>query len=161
MFRLIKFLIYLPLLVYLSSYSAVAKEINTSNSPILFSAEKLTYNQKKNRVEAQGNVEITQGKRILIADSVFYEEQRNLVTAEGNVTLLEPSGDVLFAKSMELSGDLKEGVIRDLQIRFSDNSRLAAKGATRKFGNKTTINYAVYSPCNNCGNRRGKEPFWK
>ena len=161
MFKLVKFVTYTALLVYLSSYWAVAKEISSSNSPILFSAETLTYNDKKNRVEALGNVEITQGKRILMADSVFYEEQRNLVTAEGNVTLLEPSGDVLFAKSMQLSGDLKEGVIRDLQIRFADNSRLAAKGATRKFGNETAINYAVYSPCNDCGNRRGKEPFWQ
>ena len=75
MFKLVKFVTHTALLVYLSSYWAVAKEISSSNSPILFSAETLTYNDKKNRVEALGNVEITQGKRILMADSVFYEEQ--------------------------------------------------------------------------------------
>ena len=50
MFRSVKFATYLALLVYLSSYWAVAKEISSSNSPILFSAETLTYNDKKKTI---------------------------------------------------------------------------------------------------------------
>ena len=119
-------------------------------TPILITADRLSHDRELGVVMASGNVEISQLDRVLLADTVSYNERDDIVTASGNVSLVEPTGDVLFADYMELSGDLKEGIIRQLRIRLADNARIAAAGGRRTDGNRTEMTNAVYSPCESC-----------
>src|SRR3546814_14769632 len=70
-----------------------------------------------------GNVEISQSDRVLLADKVTYDINADVVTAEGNVTLIQPGGDTVSAEFVELTGDLKEGFIRDIRVLLADNTR--------------------------------------
>ncbi|MEO1059765.1 MAG: LptA/OstA family protein, partial [Actinomycetota bacterium] len=88
-------------------------------------------------VVASGNVEISQGDRILRADRVTYNQRTDIVTATGNIVLAEPSGEVIFADYAELQGDLADGFVRDLGILFTDNSRVAANAGLRRAGRVT------------------------
>jgi LPS-assembly protein len=86
----------------------------------------VTYDSRNKITRATGNVEAVQAGRRVVADTVMYDEVRNVVTAEGNVTLYEPSSEVVSGKSIELSGDLKSGVVEDLHAILADGSRLTA-----------------------------------
>ena len=118
--------------------------------PVLFKADQLRHERKLDIVVARGNVEITQGDRILRANTVTYNQKTDILTATGNVILLEPNGDVIFAEFAELSGDIKDGIVENIRILMSDDARVAAVGGRRIDGNVMEMRKVVYSPCRKC-----------
>ena len=138
-----------------------AQQADSRKSPVILQADELIHDSNNGIVIASGNVEAAQGERVLLADRITYNERTDTVTATGNVTLLEPSGDVLFADHMELKDEMKNGLIRDLRIILSDGSRIAANGAVRVGGNRTEMSKAVFSPCPICDEHPGESPLWQ
>lgn len=128
---------------------------------ILFSATTVNYNEQTAIVEAQGNVEIVVGERIVRADSIIYNRTTGQVLAQGNIALLQPDGTVLFSDSMELSDDLRNGVINQLRLRLPDDARLAAVAGTRQDGTVNTLYRAVFSPCAPCADDPAAAPLWQ
>src|SRR5260221_3911159 len=112
---------------------------------VLISADQMTYDQTLGIVVASGHVEVAQGNQTLVADNLTYNEKNKTVTASGHVSLVDPSGNVAFADYMQLTDDLKEGVIRDIRVLLSDRSRIAANSAVRTGGNRTDFSKGVFS----------------
>jgi LPS-assembly protein len=133
----------------------------TTGSPAVIQADEITHDQELGNVVAKGNVEITQNDRILFAKSVSYNQKTNTVTASGNVVVLEPNGDTFFADYVELTDDMREGVIEQIRILLADDSRFAAAHGRRKGGNQTTLTRAVYSPCKVCEDNPERAPLWQ
>lgn len=129
--------------------------------PAVLKADELTYDQELDIVTASGHVEIAQGDRILRADTVSYNRRANLITASGNVTLLEPTGDVVFADYVELTDDFKSGVIQNFRAVMADQARLAAVSARRADGRLTAARKAIYSPCDLCKTDPTRAPIWQ
>ncbi len=127
--------------------------------PILMTADELQFDDELGIATAKGNVEISQGDRVLLADMVTYNQRDDVVTASGNVILLEPTGEVMFAEYAELSDDMREGFLRGFSLLLEDNSRLAAVIAQRRGGVETRLNQAIYSACRDCVGFDG-EPLW-
>ncbi len=132
-----------------------------AEGPVLFKADALRYDRELGIVVATGHVEFTRSDTILLADTVTYNEREDTATASGDVKLLAPSGEVLFADYMALSGDLKDGLIRDLRARLTDNSRFAANGARRVGGVRNEMAKAVYTPCAACAAHPERPPVWQ
>lgn len=130
-------------------------------APALISADQVTYDETLGVVTASGAVEIAQEGRVLLADSVSYNLRSNVVTASGNVSLLEPSGEVLFADFVELTDNLREGFVRDIRMLLTDRSRLAAVSGLRSGGNKTVLRKGVFSPCELCREDPTRAPLWQ
>ncbi|MGE0736507.1 MAG: LPS-assembly protein LptD, partial [Alphaproteobacteria bacterium] len=97
----------------------------------------------------------------LTADRVHYDQRNKIVRAFGNVAVSDPSGPTVFAEMVELTDDLKDGVIRQFGILFADKTRLAAADAERKEGQKTQMNKVVFSPCNLCADDPTRAPLWQ
>lgn len=135
--------------------------IQIGDDPALIDAAEITYDRDLRIITARGEVEIARGERILKADTVSYNVGTNLVTASGNLVLLEPTGEVVFAEYMELSGDLAEGFIQRLYFDFGDDIRLGAVTGSRSEDRLLTLNRAVYSACPICRDRPDKEPLWQ
>ena len=131
------------------------------NAPILFSADEITNDQELGIVTARGNVEILQGDRVLLADSVSLNRKTETVSARGNIKLLEPTGEVIFAEYLELTNELRDGVLEEIKILLTDNARLAGNGARRSGGNITELAKGVYSPCLLCKDDPSKAPLWQ
>lgn len=129
--------------------------------PAAFTADEVTYDDALGIVTAKGNVEITQGQRILLADTVTYNLKNEVVTASGNVSLLEPNGEVLFAEYAELTDDLAEGFIRGLRVLMTDDSRMVGTTAMRTQDNRTSVRNAVFSPCDLCREDPTRAPLWQ
>lgn len=128
---------------------------------VLLRADEVTYDQKAGIVTATGKVEIVHKKEILRANKVTYDEKKDVVTAAGNVVMLQPSGEVMFADHAEFTKGMKDGVVEGFRMLLSDNSRLAAAGGTRTGGVITTLNKAVYSPCDVCKKNPKHPPLWR
>ena len=124
-------------------------------------ADEINYDDELGTVVAKGKVEIIQGKRTLFANTVSYNQKTDTVSASGNIILHEPSGQVIFAEFVELTEELKNGIIKRIQILLEDKSRFAANSAIRRDGNKTRMYRAVYSPCHLCEKNSERPPLWQ
>ena len=131
------------------------------DSPAVFRADEVVVDEELGTVVATGNVEIYQAGRILLADSVTYNQREDTLSATGNVSITEPTGEVMFGEYVELTGDLRQGLIRDIRILLTDGSRIAALSAGRSNGDRTDMYKAVYSPCDICPDSVIKEPLWQ
>lgn len=107
---------------------------------------------------AKGDVVITYEQRTVKAARVVYDEETGEVTAAGGVTLRDPGGTVIYAERVQLTRDLEDGFIEGIQALLADGSHLAAREGRREGGNRNTLSYAVYSPCEICA---GEEPLWQ
>lgn len=132
------------------------------SEPTLLNADTVTFDDTAGLVTAEGNVELSQGERILLANSVTFNKKTNVVTATGNVRMLEPSGDVMFADYTELTKDMSEGFVQNLRTLTVDNARVAAnEGERTDQGRFLRMSRAVYSPCNLCAEDPTRPPIWQ
>ena len=129
-------------------------------SPSVLTSDTLTYDTENETVTASGNVEISTGKRRLLADEVRYDQRADKMRATGNVVLIEPNGDAIFGKEVEVTGDLQEGFVQAVGMLLEDDSRIAANRADRSGGNRVDFDRAVYSPCPLCENGESG-PLWQ
>ena len=147
--------------LFLMPALGLAQEPNSPGIPALLTADEVSYDETLGVVVASGHVEISQGQRLLLADTVTYNQRTNVVTASGNVSLLEPSGEVIFADYAELTDDMREGVVRSIRILLTDRSRFAAVSGWRSGGNRTEMRKAVFSPCELCEEDPTRAPLWQ
>lgn len=144
--------------------TALAQDVNIEaleSTPALITADELRYDETNGLVVAEGNVEIAQSGRILLCDKVVYNINEDVVTAEGNVTLIEPNGDIVSAPFVTMTGDLREGFIRDVRVLMADKTRIAAASGTRTGGNRTVFQKGVFSPCELCRDDPTRAPLWQ
>ncbi|WP_119678523.1 LPS-assembly protein LptD [Indioceanicola profundi] len=148
------------LLSLLLSTTALAQDLG-GGEPVLVSAGSIDYDDAAGIVTASGGVELAQGPRILLADSVRFSERTNIVVASGNVSILEATGEVIFADYVELSDGMKQGFVDQIRVLLSDNSRLAGAQGERVNGRFTRLEQAVYSPCALCEENPSRPPLWQ
>ncbi len=128
----------------------VATRPMDSNAPVSIEAQSVAYDKDNAIAVAIGNVVVVQGDYVLHADRVTYFQSRDRIEATGNVSVLQPTGDVYFADHVELRDDLKRGAAKALKARLYDNSLLASTSAKKINESLTVMNKAVYSPCKVC-----------
>lgn len=120
----------------------------SKDEPVLLEANDIHYDHENDVVTASGKVEVVQGETVLIADELIYDQQKNTVYARGNTSILEPSGNVVFADQIDLADDMKQGIIRHFSARLADGSLFAAASAHKIDENTFDLTKAVYSACN-------------
>ena len=113
---------------------------------MLFSADEVQYDEDLGLIVAKGNVELTQRDQILLADTVTYNQRTDTATASGHVSILQPTGDIVFADYVELHDNMREGFLQNVRMLLADRSRMAGNTARRVNGNRTEIRRGVYSP---------------
>ncbi|HXY98738.1 MAG TPA: LPS assembly protein LptD [Stellaceae bacterium] len=129
--------------------------------PVLFSADEVQYDSDLGLIVAKGHVELNQRDQILLADTVTYNQRTDTATASGHVSLLQPSGDIVFADYVELRDNMREGFLQNVRMLLADRSRLAGNTARRVEGNRTEIRRGVYSACDPCLEDPTQAPVWQ
>jgi LPS-assembly protein len=135
--------------------------LKDTDKPVLLSADEVTYDQENGLVVASGHVEISQNNKVLLADRVSYNERTRVVAADGNVSLMDESGNVIFADHVDVTDDLREGTISNIKLLLADRSRAAAASGRRYAGNYLELDKAVYSPCELCKDDPTRPPLWQ
>lgn len=138
----------------------ISTKSQIGDGSILLQADRATFDADTGIYTAEGNVEASYGNRKLTADMVSYDTRMNEVVASGNVVIIDASGTVLHASSIQLDGALETGLIETFGLLIGDNARLA--GASARRNKKTTeITRAIYSPCSVCKDERDGMPVWQ
>ncbi len=140
---------------------AEEKSFGKSDAPVLFTADEVQYDQDLGLVIAKGHVELNQRDQVVLADTVTYNQKTDTVTASGNVSLLEPTGDIIFADYVELHDNLRDGFIQDVRMLMADGSRMAGNTARRVNGTRIEARRTVYSACDLCKDDPSKAPLWQ
>lgn len=128
------------------------------DDPALYYANEQTYDADLGVLILRGKVELLYKGEILEADYVTYSEKADLVTASGNVRLRRPDGDITFGDYAELTGNMKEGFIRQAKAIMKDDAKVASV-EVRKFETRQEFDKASYTPCKICG--PGDTPTWQ
>ncbi|MDG2320622.1 MAG: LPS assembly protein LptD [Rhodospirillaceae bacterium] len=145
------------MIIWFSSFSAIA-QVEKTDPPTLILADEMQYDENTQIITATGNVEIEREGSILLAEKVTYNQETDTATANGNVTLVDDDGTVMFFEQAEITGDLKEGLAREVRVLLADSSRMAARFIRRREGNINELRRVVYSACDlNCDG----EPVWQ
>jgi LPS-assembly protein len=129
------------------------------SEPVVLTADEISYASEAAVVTARGNVELSQGERTLFTDLISYDIEAGTVRALGNIILLEPGGEAVFADALDLDDELRNGFVSGIGVLLADDTRLAAVGGVRRDGERTTLDRAVYSPCEVCAGDRA--PLWQ
>ena len=133
----------------------------SERGPVTFTAEEVEYDQNRALVVARGRVEAWQGDRVLRADEFTYDRNTGVATARGNVQLIEGDGQVVFADSVVLQNQFRDGVLEGLRGLLAQNGRVAAAGARRTDGNFFDLSRVVYSACDPCESDPLAPPIWQ
>ena len=131
------------------------------DQPATFSADEMTHDRDLGVITARGHVEVNHAGRTLLADTISYDQTNDIIRASGNVTLHMPTGEVMFADTMEVSGDLKNGLIENFRAVLADRSRFAANRAQLVNDETLTMDRAVYSPCEPCQDDPTRPLLWQ
>lgn len=141
---------------------AAAGEETPAQETVLFEADAVERDVEDGPIVATGDVTAYFGERYLRADKLIYDPATDIVIAEGNVAITDDSLETAFAGRVELTGDLRDGIIENFSALLANNMRLAADNATREQGARTRLSKAVYTACNVCNDEgEGKTPTWR
>src|SRR5205814_5280931 len=89
-------------------------------APVLFQADEVQYDDQLGLTVAKGHVEISQNGQVLLADTVSYNQHADTVTASGHVSLLQPTGEVVFADFMEMRDSMSTGFAQNVRMLLAD-----------------------------------------
>lgn len=131
------------------------------DTPVVFTADEVEFNQQTGVVTARGRVEAWQGERFVRADTFIHDRNTGVTILRGNVQLLEADGQVFYAEEAELADQFRDGVLREIRARLVQNARMAATGARRSGGEVTDLARVVYSACNLCETDPTRPPLWQ
>ncbi len=129
--------------------------------PIDFTADQVTYDSDRGIVRASGRVEAVRQDTQLFAETITYDQPNDIMTASGNVVIAEPTGETLFGDHVELTGDLKSGIVQDFRAILSDGARASGSKARLKDGNRTVARNGTYTPCALCAENPSRPPLWQ
>ncbi|MDZ4869670.1 MAG: LPS-assembly protein LptD [Alphaproteobacteria bacterium] len=160
-----------PILIPLASRAAADDPSETAGSggskevakptEVLIRADKMIYDANTSVVTAEGNVEVIYGPRTLSAEKLTYDQKTRVVIAEGNATIREANGTSLSGSRIEVTDDMRDGVIESLNVMIAGRGHLAAARATRSDGSVLTLEKAAYTTCKPCKEEPTKAPTWQ
>ncbi|GEO84549.1 MULTISPECIES: LPS-assembly protein LptD [Alphaproteobacteria] len=131
------------------------------DAKLLLAANELIYDRDAERVTAMGAVQINYGGYQMVARKVVYDQKTGRMTATGNIELIEPSGNRMYAETLDVTDNFAEGFVNALRIETTDNTRLAAESAERVNGTDMILHKGVYTACLPCADHPERPPLWQ
>ncbi|HEY0291965.1 MAG TPA: LPS-assembly protein LptD [Hansschlegelia sp.] len=131
------------------------------NARMLMEAKQLVYDYDKEIVTAVDGVDIYYDGRALQADRVSYDQKANRVHAYGHVKMTERNGDIVYGDEMDVTDDFRDGFISPLQVETTQRTRFAAAKGRRENGEVMVFDRGVYTACEPCRNNPDKPPLWQ
>lgn len=140
---------------------AAAYAAEAERAPILLQADEVVYDGNLGTVTASGHVEIADMVHVLRADSVIYNQNTDRLGAIGHVTLEDADGNIAFADTVDLTGDMREGALKGFWALIGSTGKLGAVSGTRREGRYTEATGVVFTPCTICVESGETEPLWQ
>jgi LPS-assembly protein len=145
-----------------TSVSVIARaQPATSNAPVAFTSDEVSYDKTGNIITASGHVRAIQNGQTLYADKVDIDRTTDVVTATGHVVIVQPDGQSVYAEHAVLTKGMKNAVMVGVAARLEQNARMIANGGRRTDGKIDELSKVVYSACNLCKSDPHAAPTWE
>ncbi|MGU3574848.1 LPS-assembly protein LptD [Brucellaceae bacterium C25G] len=131
------------------------------NARMLLQADELVYDRDVQTVVAQGAVQIEYDGNRLVADKVTYNQKTNRMTASGNVQIVEKDGNTIYTDEIDVTDDFRDGFVNGLRVETTDDTRFIAESAERSGGEITTFNNGIYTACQACEKNPDRPVLWQ
>ena len=131
--------------------------VNTK-APVDFEADSVSYNQKKNELNAKGNVVLKQDGMTVETDKITFNKTENVIKAPSEIKITTKDGTVAHTENGVLTGDLSAMTSGKTDVLFYEGSFMGAETMERKENGDAYLTDAVYTPCDRC---EGKAPLWQ
>ena len=132
-----------------------------ADAPMLVQAAEIRYDYTNNTVAAVGNVQLYYDGSTVEADEVIYDQKTKRLQARGNVRITEPDGKITYGQFMDLTQDYRDGFVDSLRLETQNDTRFAAARADRVSGKYTVMQNGVYTACEACKDDPKKPPLWQ
>lgn len=141
--------------------SAPDAPVPASDDQLGFAADALEYDSNSEIVTASGNVQLLREGNRLRADKVVWNRTSGKVEALGNVSVTDPEGNIAYGDRFDVTDTLKDGAVDNMLLVLQSGGRLAAVKGERING-VYTLHKAAYTGCavedsKGCP----KEPTWQ
>ncbi|MFC3214271.1 hypothetical protein [Novosphingobium panipatense] len=112
----------------------------------------MQYEQDSEVVTASGNVVLRrrddQGRvQSVRADTVRWDRDSGRIVADGNVRMVDDDGNQLYTEQVELTDELKTGMMENLLLVLREGGRLAALKGERIPNGDVILTRAAYTGC--------------
>ena len=126
--------------------------------PVDFEADQVSYDQKKEVLNASGNVVMIQGPMTVKTEEITFDRTANQIQAPGKIDIRMKDGTEAQTENGILSGDLKSMTTGKTHVRFYEGTYLGAETMERKPDGDSYLREATYTPCDVC---EGEAPLWR
>jgi LPS-assembly protein len=152
----------LPTSLFAQSVDPLIADLKSSpNARLLLVSDELVYDNDNQKIIAEGGVQIDYDGNKLVAKKVVYDQRTGRLMAVGNVEIVEKDGNRIYAETIDITDDFRDGFVNALRVETIDNTRFAAESAERTGGNITTFNQGIYTACEPCRDQPEKAPIWQ
>ncbi len=131
------------------------------NAQMVLESDQLVYDYDKAAVSAVGAVKIYYDGYTLEADRVTYDQKNKKMRAEGRVKIVDRTGAVVTADTIDITDDFATGFVDALRLDTPTQTHFAAEKALRDQGKTTTFYRGVYTACEPCREKPEKAPIWQ
>lgn len=125
--------------------------------PVNLIADRVSLDQEREVLTAEGHVEVLYDGRLLRATRITYDRRANRITADGPLTIVDPDGSVLLADAATLDPELRDGLVDGARVLINSQLQIAAV-EVRRSGRFTTLHRTVASSCTICA--ENPTPTW-
>ncbi|AEG49270.1 Organic solvent tolerance protein [Sphingobium chlorophenolicum L-1] len=144
-----------------AAVSAPDAPVPETEDQIGFAADALEYDSDSEIVTASGNVQLLREGNRLRADKVVWNRTTGKVEATGNVSVTDPEGNIAYGDRFDVTDSLQDGMVQNMLLVLQSGGRLAAVSGQRVKG-VYTLRKAAYTGCavedhDGCP----KEPTWR
>lgn len=142
-------------------HNSVDSSKNTSKVDQIFIMNSDLISENDDVIELSGNVQIKSSENFLTADKILYSKKNKILKAIGKVYLKDESGNLYFSDEMEINHSLKKGIVKNLQIKLTDRSRISAKKTDLNLNKSSKAEKVIFSSCENCKYDPSRPLVWE
>lgn len=114
---------------------------------IAFTADTVDYDENSEEVTASGDVVLKRRDQSVRANTVTWNRKTGQIVADGNVRLLDEDGNQLYTDRIELTDELKTGMMENMLLVLREGGRLAALKGERIANGDVILDHAAYTGC--------------
>lgn len=131
-----------------------------ASAPASVEANSLVFDGATSIITATGDVVLVQSGYTLTGQNLIYNRTTKDVRFSGAVTIRDPSGNLLEAQDLQVTGGMKQAFIDSLTITTYDGARITADSADYDKALRTLLENASYAPCGECIDAQGRRIGW-
>ncbi|HEY4201468.1 MAG TPA: LPS assembly protein LptD [Devosiaceae bacterium] len=124
-------------------------------------ADTLAYDGDTKTVSADGSVVLHSNGMVLTGDHLIYHQKGGAMTLTGHVTILDADGNKYNADSLDLTGGMKNAVLKSMTLTMPSGTQITADNTQYASALETVLDNATYSPCGDCIDAKGHRIGWQ